>query len=146
LDVQDADSKPVEVCFIAVAAYAHPQTVVNEGSNNGKKGVSKYSGKICLSPKVADKTKQKIRTILNIALEHGHDSLVLSAFGCGAYGNPPEHMAKLFHNIICKEYVGCFKHIVFAIIEDANSRKKSIIPKETCCHLSKYSVQLKQFL
>jgi hypothetical protein len=57
--------KPVEICFIAVAAYAHPATVVDQGSNNGKKGVAKFNGKIKLAPKAADKTKQKIRTIVS---------------------------------------------------------------------------------
>jgi len=66
----------------------------------------------------ADIIKNKIRQIFDIALENGHDSLVLSAFGCGAYGTPPEQMAKLFNNIIgSKRYKGAFKAIHFAIID-----------------------------
>jgi hypothetical protein len=30
-----------------------------------------------------------MRVMLFIALSHGHDAMVLSAFGCGAYKNPP---------------------------------------------------------
>lgn len=44
-------------------------------------------------------TKNKMRTILRIGLRHGHDSLVLGAFGCGAYRNPPSHIATLFHEV-----------------------------------------------
>ncbi len=33
----------------------------------------------------------------------GHDAIVLSAFGCGAFGNPPEHIATLFKEIIDTE-------------------------------------------
>jgi uncharacterized protein (TIGR02452 family) len=55
--------------------------------------------------------------MFDIALENGNDSLVLSAFGCGAYGTPPKEMARLFHEVIESErYKNTFKKIVFAII------------------------------
>lgn len=67
-------------------------------------------------------TKHKIRTILRIALENGHDAMVLGAFGCGAFRNPPEHIAALFHAVIEEdEFRNQFKHISFAILEDHNS-------------------------
>jgi uncharacterized protein (TIGR02452 family) len=66
---------------------------------------------------VVDVLKIKIRQMFDIALENGNDSLVLSAFGCGAYGTPPKEMARLFHEVIeSKKYKGVFKKIVFAII------------------------------
>lgn len=68
--------------------------------------------------------KNKIRTIFNIALENGHDSLVLGALGCGAFRNPPAHIAKLFHEVIESEYKNKFKKICFAILEDHNSIRK----------------------
>ena len=65
-----------------------------------------------------DVIKNKIRQILDIALENGHDSIVLSAFGCGAYGTPPEEMSKLFRNVLdSNKYKGAFKVIRFAIID-----------------------------
>lgn len=61
--------------------------------------------------------KNKIKQIFNIALENGNDSLVLSAFGCGAYGTPPEQMAKFFADVLASEkYQGLFKVIHFAIL------------------------------
>ncbi len=66
--------------------------------------------------------KDKIHTILRIGFEHGHDSLVLSAFGCGAYGNDPEIVALMFLDVFNEtEFQGSFKKIVFAIIDDHNS-------------------------
>ena len=68
--------------------------------------------------------KNKRRTIFRIALKQGHDSLVLGAWGCGAFRNPPKHIAALFHEIMNeKEFKNKFRKIVFAIIEDQNSRK-----------------------
>ena len=92
--------EPFEVAVVSVSA------VKNTTLKNGK-----------LEPWVIDTTKSKIRQIFDIALENGHDSLVLSAFGCGAYKTPPTEMAKLFKEVIeSKKYKGAFKAIHFAII------------------------------
>jgi uncharacterized protein (TIGR02452 family) len=73
--------------------------------------------------------KNKIRTIFNIALENGNDSIVLGAFGCGAFKTPPKEMAKLFHEIIEEEeYDYKFKAITFAIIE-SNSNYEAHNPE-----------------
>ena len=67
-------------------------------------------------------TKNKIRTILRIAATHNNDCLVLSAFGCGAYRNPPEHIAEIFRDVFNEnEFSGRFKMVVFAIIDDHNT-------------------------
>ena len=74
------------------------------------------NGKIV--PWVEHVIKNKIKQILNIALENGNDSLVLSAFGCGAYGTPPEQMAMFFADVLASEkYQGLFKVIHFAILD-----------------------------
>jgi uncharacterized protein (TIGR02452 family) len=50
--------------------------------------------------------------------------LVLGAFGCGAFANPPKHMAKIFREVFMeKEFKNKFKSVVFAIYEDHNSGK-----------------------
>jgi uncharacterized protein (TIGR02452 family) len=59
-----------------------------------------------------------------VAIKHGHTKLVLGAFGCGAFGNPPRQMAELFKKVLAeKEFYGFFSEICFAIIEDDNSTK-----------------------
>lgn len=64
----------------------------------------------------------KIRAIFRIALMYGHTKLVLGAMGCGAYGCPPKHVAKLFKEVLEeKEFKNHFKEICFAILEDQNS-------------------------
>jgi uncharacterized protein (TIGR02452 family) len=70
-----------------------------------------------LKPWVVDILKVKIRQMFDIALENGNDSLVLSAFGCGAYGTPPKEMARLFHEVMSSDrYKNAFKAIWFAIM------------------------------
>ena len=59
-------------------------------------------------PQVAlDITRCKIRTIFRICLLDGHDALVLGAFGCGAFHNPPEEVARLFHDVMEEEEFKC---------------------------------------
>ena len=68
--------------------------------------------------------KNKMRTLFRIGLLKGHDSLVLGAWGCGAFRNPPAQIARLFHEVMEEsEFKNKFRKIVFAIIEDHNSKK-----------------------
>ena len=60
----------------------------------------------------------KIRTIFRMGVEHGHDSLVLGAFGCGAYHLPPAEVVKQFRTVMEEpEFENKFKMITFAILE-----------------------------
>jgi len=76
-----------------------------------------------LSKSIVNDTKHKMETILNIALDNHNDSIVLSAFGCGAYGNPPNHIAELFREVINSKFKKSFKVIMFAIFDDKNTYK-----------------------
>ena len=74
-----------------------------------------------------DITRSKIRTVFRIALSHGHDSMVLGAFGCGAFKNPPAEMARLFHEVMDEtEFKDRFKLITFSIIENHNSHNANL--------------------
>ncbi|RUP50316.1 hypothetical protein BC936DRAFT_139647 [Jimgerdemannia flammicorona] len=101
--------KPFTVDFIAVAAYRYFTRIAMLRSK------PKLQNN-CLSSEDAAKTRRKIETIFAIALHKGHDCLLLSALGCGAFQNPPDHIAA-----VAQQYSRKFKEIVFAIIEDHNS-------------------------
>lgn len=74
-------------------------------------------------------TKQKIRTMFRIGLIHRHDAIVLGAWGCGAFRNPPEHMAELFDDVLHEpEFANKYRCVRFAIIEDHNSRHSNYAP------------------
>ena len=74
-------------------------------------------------------TQKKIRTMLRIGLYHGHDAIVLGAWGCGAFCNPPEHMAEIFRDVLNEsEFANKFKVVRFAVIEDHNSRHSNYAP------------------
>lgn len=76
--------------------------------------------RIYLSKDIEEVTKQKVHTILRTGIIYGNNAIVLSAYGCGAYGNPAYHIANIFKNII-GEYKPYYKVIAFAIIDDKNA-------------------------
>lgn len=60
--------------------------------------------------------KSRIRNIFQSAMDNDADSIVLGAFGCGAFRNPPEIVAQAFYDVIISEnYNYCFKEIVFPV-------------------------------
>lgn len=68
-------------------------------------------------------TLNKIRTIFRIGLIKGHDSLVLGAFGCGAFKTPPCEMAQLFKEVMEEEeFKDRYRLITFAILSDHNDQ------------------------
>ena len=68
--------------------------------------------------------KRKIRSIFRVALLHGHTKLVLGAFGCGAFANPPKHVALMFKEVLEEtEFNNVFEEICFAILDDNNTGK-----------------------
>lgn len=52
--------------------------------------------------------------ILDVAVHHKVEILILGAFGCGAFGNSPDIVAEAYKSILAK-YQKCFKKIIFAI-------------------------------
>lgn len=100
-------NKPLKLSFISVAGMNRPQLIYEDTA---------------IAPQLVYAVKNKIRTILAIGLDNKHDSLVLGAFGCGAFRNPPKHIAYLFHEVLNEdEFKNKFRRIVFAIIDDHNT-------------------------
>ena len=96
------EDKPYNIPVISVAALSGPRI--------GADGMM-------LQPEV-DITLDKMRTIFRIGQARRHDSLVLSAMGCGAFANPPAHIARLFHQVMEEdEFKNKFKLIDFSILD-----------------------------
>jgi uncharacterized protein (TIGR02452 family) len=94
---------PWKVNFIAVAALNHPTLNVVDGEKR-------------ITDNLIPTVRDKMRTIFRIAIDNRQHNLVLGAFGCGAFANPPKHIAELFRETLAEpEFKGCFQHIAFAI-------------------------------
>ena len=90
-----------KVSFVSVAAVCQP-TLIN--------------GFMTMTD--VQRSAEKIRTMLRVAHLHHHKTLILGAFGCGAYGNPARQMAVIFRAVLNEsEFHAAFVRIVFAILD-----------------------------
>lgn len=63
-----------------------------------------------------DLFKSRIREICRVAMEHQVTTVVLGAFGCGAFRNPPELVARAFREVLQEDlFKHSFSKVVFAI-------------------------------
>jgi uncharacterized protein (TIGR02452 family) len=71
----------------------------------------------------------KVRTIVQVAARNGVTHLVLGALGCGAYGNPPVEVARIFKRVLCGDWRRAgitvegsgIEEIEFAIFDDGEN-------------------------
>ncbi len=56
----------------------------------------------------------RIQRIFAVAVANGNEVLILGAFGCGAFRNPPEIVAKVFKNVM-QNYTKYFDVIEYAV-------------------------------
>lgn len=61
-------------------------------------------------------TKAKMRLALHMAAMHGHDMLVLGAFGCGVFENPPWDVAQCWLEVL-REYQHRWRCVWFAVYD-----------------------------
>merc|ERR1712224_1027274 len=106
--------EPFQISVISCAALSHPELVWPRDSR--KEPV--------LSEGSEMNTRIRIEAILSAAARSGCNIIVLSAFGCGAFGNPPRHVAKLFRDALTNKYLAEFSRIIFSIIEDHNAGRR----------------------
>ncbi len=104
--------QPYKASFIALPAIYNPLLVKDK------------NGLYAMGEKDQALTKEKIRTLFKVAKKHNHQTLILSAMGCGAFCNPPNQIAALFREVLLEgPYKGAFAKIIFAILDDHNTYK-----------------------
>jgi uncharacterized protein (TIGR02452 family) len=62
----------------------------------------------------AEQLGDKIDMLVELAVEHDHDCLVLGALGCGVWGCPPKHVAEIMVQAVRKSAAARLKNVVFA--------------------------------
>lgn len=66
--------------------------------------------------------KTRIRSVLAVARKHGHNAIVLGAWGCGVFGNDPTDIATLFAEALRNDsrFAGAFERITFGVFDFAD--------------------------
>jgi uncharacterized protein (TIGR02452 family) len=65
----------------------------------------------------------RILKVLSTGVKHAHDSIVLGAWGCGAFGNDGHDIARLFHRALAQNFKGGYRQVVFAIVDRSRDRR-----------------------
>jgi uncharacterized protein (TIGR02452 family) len=74
-------------------------------------------------PESGDLLQKRIHRVLSIAKAFDYSTLVLGAWGCGAFGNEPHRTAVDFRHALENDFSGAFSDIVFAITDWSTERK-----------------------
>jgi uncharacterized protein (TIGR02452 family) len=96
------------LCSFITAAAVNAKIVL--GSGNASRAAIKEA------------MRERISRVLAIAALHGHEAIVLGAWGCGAFGNDGEEIAALFHEALTGPCQGWFAHVDFAILDWSEDR------------------------
>ena len=74
------------------------------------------------------KAEDAIRAQIKAAIIAGHDSIVLGAFGCGAFQGDPEVVAQVYRNVLVTEDLSkYFKKVHFAVLVARESDEQNFI-------------------
>lgn len=88
---------------------------LREIPNNGWCNIGESNNSVKVSDEVLlDIHKKRAKAILNSAVLNHADTIILGAFGCGAFKNKPEIVAEAYKKVI-KYYKRAFKNIEFAV-------------------------------
>ena len=71
--------------------------------------------------------RERIKFVLDVAAANKVDVLILGAFGCGAFRNEPEYVAKYFHEFLKNHH---FEKVIFAIPRSVNNINYHTFKKE----------------
>ena len=74
-------------------------------------------------PLAAELLCQRIHRVMAVARAYGYSTLVLGAWGCGAFGNDPHRTALDFRAALEGEFDGTFAEVIFAIADWSPDRK-----------------------
>ena len=65
--------------------------------------------------KIESVMARRMEMVLAICKKHGHQTLILGAWGCGVFGNDPEVIASMFKDLLIGKYKNQFKKVVFSV-------------------------------
>jgi uncharacterized protein (TIGR02452 family) len=74
-------------------------------------------------PRAGDLLERRIRRVLEVGHTHGFDTLVLGAWGCGAFANDPARTARDFRTALETTFAGAFREVVFAVADWSPNRR-----------------------
>lgn len=65
----------------------------------------------------------RVQKVLATGLAHGHDAIVLGAWGCGAFGNDAQMVADVFREALSTRFQGAYRSVIFAIVDGSDDKR-----------------------
>lgn len=119
----DIDDKLIKFDVISSCALINPAIDCPSQNIYNSKGRNLPMGQYALLQDYIAMVK-RIEMIYRVAIDNQVDTLILGAYGCGAFNNPTKHVADIFRDLSNK-YTGFIKNIVFAVINgNLNEKRK----------------------
>jgi uncharacterized protein (TIGR02452 family) len=117
LDLTNPAQLPV-ISAVSIAAVCIPQVTTDA------RGVQKY-----IFGQDRRLMEEKMRVILRIATKNGHRQIVLGAFGCGAFANPRQEVAKMWASVLKEAEFGggWWSDVVFAVLDDGRGNLQTFV-------------------
>ncbi|EXJ68306.1 uncharacterized protein A1O5_08921 [Cladophialophora psammophila CBS 110553] len=116
LDCHDPSQLPV-ISVVSAAAIFQPSLGCNTAQPN-QDGSRFYARR-----EDRNLMREKIRIILRTAIKNRHRKIVLGAFGCGAFQNPPKEVARLYSEVLQEPEFsgGWWEDVVFAVLQQGSA-------------------------
>ncbi len=117
LDLTNPAQLPV-ISAVSMAAICIPQITTDA------KGSQKYA--FAQDRRLME---EKMRVILRIAAKNGHRQIVLGAFGCGAFANPRQEVARMWAFVLREaEFAGgWWSDVIFAVLDDGRGNLQTFV-------------------
>lgn len=64
--------------------------------------------------------RTRIALVLDVMAAHGHEAVVLGAWGCGVFRNDPNEIAALFREALTTTHRGVFARVRFSVLDRGN--------------------------
>jgi uncharacterized protein (TIGR02452 family) len=85
-------------------------------------GAAPYAPRVG-QPRSGELLERRMRRLLAVAHAYAFDTLVLGAWGCGAFGNDPARTARDFQAALEGDFDGAFRQVTFAITDWSPERR-----------------------
>ncbi|RYP52293.1 hypothetical protein DL768_002505 [Monosporascus sp. mg162] len=110
------------VSVVSVAGVRKPEVdevAAATGDGGGGRGQRPRGERMFRHVADRDLTRDKMRLALRVAAAEGHELLVLGALGCGAFGGPPDDVARCWLGVLEEpEFAGgWFREVWFAVLD-----------------------------
>ena len=113
-EMQEFEWWDVDVITCAAPNLRHvPSNMMNPGAGSKKADISYEELRELLS--------KRIQRVFEVAISNDAEALILGAFGCGAFRNPPKLVAEVFAEFT-EKYRKCFDTIEYAVFHVEHER------------------------